>query len=61
MKTPEPVYLQHLSAKATKRVDFWIGQPNVASVALHRSENGGRIKLHVQVVETIEEGTPPKD
>lgn len=59
-RTPEPVYLQHLSATAAKRVDHWLGQPDVGSITLHRSERGGRIKLHVEVYETIEEEVPSK-
>jgi hypothetical protein len=61
MKTPEPIYLQHLSASAMKRVDYWMGQPDVGSITLHRSKDDGRVKLQVQVFEVIEEEVPSED
>ncbi len=59
MKDPEPVYLQHLSAKAAKRVDYWLGQMPGGSVTVHRSKEDQRVKIQVQIFEVVDDDEGP--
>jgi len=61
MRAPERITIENLSAKAAKRLDHWMGQPDVGSVTLNQDRKTKRVKLHVQIFETIDEDEGPPE